>query len=196
MDSEGQQTGQPSKGTSGQSGQDDQQIVPTGVIRQVPQPEYAPASLPLDQFEGNRPPTPPQYLQPVQDMGSTLSYGPAMGYPYYSQPSQPLPLLQYRLRQLREERLRRQQPPEPPSSASSSWRKLLTRMAKNRARLTNQRSQAPDGRPISRPPVKSVPLAQFSPAISLPSSEAVPVFSADSIKVEGPGASVGLSQDS
>lgn len=48
--------------------------------------------------------------QPVSDMGSSLGYGQGTEYQYYTQPSQPLPVLrQTRLQQLRDERLRRQQ---------------------------------------------------------------------------------------
>lgn len=55
---------------------------------------------------------PPQYQEPLLDMGSSLGYGQGMEYQYFNapQPSQPLPMLrQTRLQQLRAERMRRQQ---------------------------------------------------------------------------------------
>lgn len=57
-------------------------------------------------------PVPPQYQEPLLDMGSSLGYGQGMEYQYFNapQPSQPMPVLrQTRLQQLRAERMRRQQ---------------------------------------------------------------------------------------
>ncbi len=84
-------------------------------------------------YDRNQPPIPPRYQQPVQDMGGTLNYGQGMGYPYYNQPSQPMPMLpQDRLRQLREDRIRRQQRPVPSKRTSIFPHKLFNRMTKNR----------------------------------------------------------------
>jgi putative peptidoglycan lipid II flippase len=55
---------------------------------------------------------PPQYQEPLLDMGSSLGYGQGMEYQYFNapQPSQPMAVLrQTRLQQLRAERMRRQQ---------------------------------------------------------------------------------------
>lgn len=153
--------------------------------------------LPLWEYDGNQPPIPPQYQQPVQDMGSTLSYGQGMGYPHYSQPSQPIPMLpQDRLRQLREERARRQQRPAPSKRTSIFPRKLFNRTAKNRVGLSNHQPQLPHALPGSPPSVKTVPLAQFSPVLSLPSRETASVLSADRTKAGGLVASGGVSLDS
>lgn len=57
-------------------------------------------------------PVPPQYQQPLLDMGSSLGYGQGMEYQYVNapQPSQPMPVLrQERLQRLRAERMHRQQ---------------------------------------------------------------------------------------
>ncbi len=58
------------------------------------------------------PQMPPQYQEPIHDMGTSLGYGQGMEYQYFDapQPSQPIAQLrQERLQQLREERMRRQQ---------------------------------------------------------------------------------------
>lgn len=63
-------------------------------------------------YRGPAQPLPPQYQEPLLDMGSSLGYGQGMEYQYFNapQPSQPMAVLrQARLQQLRAERMRRQQ---------------------------------------------------------------------------------------
>ncbi len=82
-------------------------------------------------YNGSQPPptTPPRYQQPVQNMGSTLSYGQGMGYQNYNQPSQAMPALrQARLQQLREERMRRAQQSMQSPDTSTLPRKIFQRL--------------------------------------------------------------------
>jgi putative peptidoglycan lipid II flippase len=68
--------------------------------------------MPPGQAQQPRPVVPPQYQEPLLDMGSSLGYGQGMEYQYFNapQPSQPMEVLrQTRLQQLRAERLRRVQ---------------------------------------------------------------------------------------
>lgn len=91
----------------------------------TPSGPLATPSGPLAQPQQPSPPVPPQYQEPLLDMGSSLGYGQGMEYQYFNapQPSQPMPVLrQTRLEQLREERMRRQQGglPDPGSQEPKS----------------------------------------------------------------------------
>ncbi len=77
--------------------------VPSGPLAQPQMPSG---------YLGPGQPLPPQYQEPLLDMGSSLGYGQGMEYQYFNapQPSQPMAVLrQTRLQQLRAERMRRQQ---------------------------------------------------------------------------------------
>ena len=77
----------------------------------VPSGPLEPPQMPSG-YLGQAQPLPPQYQEPLLDMGSSLGYGQGMEYQYFNapQPSQPMAVLrQTRLQQLRAERMRRQQ---------------------------------------------------------------------------------------
>lgn len=102
------------------------------------------------------PPQVKKRQQPVADMGSSLGYGQGVEYQYYTQPSQPIPVLrQARLQQLREERLRRRQQMPPLSGSSDPSARML--------------SSTPEVLPVS--PV------QMSPMIQPPPHRIIPVRS-------------------
>ncbi len=123
--------------------------------------------MPVTQF-------PPQYQQPVQDMGTSLGYGQGMEYQYFNvpQPSQPIPQLrQARLQQLREERMRRQQRRMNPDITSIIQRKG-TKQPPDLVPPPGMRSST---HPWSQDtPQPQVPM-QMSPVIPLPPGEVSPV---------------------
>jgi len=132
-----------------------------------PQQQQIQGQMPVTQF-------PPQYQQPVQDMGTSLGYGQGMEYQYFNvpQPSQPIPQLrQARLQQLREERMRRQQRRMNPDITSIIQRKG-TKQPPDLVPPPGMRSST---HPWSQDtPQPQVPM-QMSPVIPLPPGEVSPV---------------------
>ena len=127
----------------------------------------------MSQYQAPGPQLPPQYQQPVQDMGNSLGYGQGMEYQYYNapQPSQPMAQLrQARLQQLREERMRRQQQRMQPAKsgiASLIQRKLARQSADA---LPPSTTRPPWSQGTSQPQVP----AQLSPGTPAP-AESSPV---------------------
>ncbi|HKF37400.1 MAG TPA: murein biosynthesis integral membrane protein MurJ [Ktedonobacteraceae bacterium] len=152
---------------------------PGPVAQQPPVAPPQPVPPPASQYQGPMPQLPPQYQQPVQDMGNSLGYGQGMEYQYYNapQPSQPLPQLrQARLQQLREERMRRQQQrmqPAKPGIASLIQRKLTGQSVDALPPSTTRRPWGPGTSEPQVPPQ----LSPGTPAESspVPSSRIPPV---------------------
>jgi putative peptidoglycan lipid II flippase len=119
-------------------------------------------------------PVPQRYQEPIQDMGSSLSYTQGMEFQYFDapQPSQALPLLrQERLQQLREERLRRQQRRVPDLTSV-----IQRKGQKVPPKAPSAPLQAPPGRgPNAQPSMYAAPPpVQMSPAMAIPPAEVSP----------------------
>lgn len=185
LGNEGQQPPLPQQGPPGQPpqqyyGWQYDQDHPGPIMQQPPvvpiQHGYPPQQPPINpqQIQGQASQLPVEYLQPVQDMGTSLGYGQGMEYQYFNtpQPSQPLPQLrQARLQQLREDRMRRQQRRIKPDSPGFFLRKSA--------------KQRPDNvPPTTRPPTapwfqgaqqQQAP-AQMSPVMPMPPIEESPIL--------------------
>src|SRR5713226_6023149 len=176
---EGQQPPLPQQGSAGQPqqpyyGWQYDQDHPGPVAQQPPVVPPQPVPPPMSQYQAPEPQLPPQYQQPVQDMGNSLGYGQGMEYQYYNapQPSQPMAQLrQARLQQLREERMRRQQQRMQPvkSGIASLIQRKLARQSADA--LPPSTTRPPWGQGTSQPQIP----AQLSPGTPVPSeSSSVP----------------------
>lgn len=94
------------------SGSPMQPPMPSGYLEQPPMASGPLMQPPSGYLAQPQRPVPPQYQEPLLDMGASLGYGQGMEYQYFNapQPSQPMAVLrQTRFQQLRAERMRRQQ---------------------------------------------------------------------------------------